>query len=91
MYKLYKKMEIKKLFVGPLKSKEHCKYFRIINWLLVVLLGILLLTMMLVLVTSVKEFKKKVLNGHSAFLLINGILQIYVVRILHGMCLKSLV
>ena len=84
-------MEFKKLFVGPLKSKEHCKYFRIINWIIVVLLGILVLTMILVLVTSRKDFKKMYLNERFALLLISALLQLYVVRIVHGMCLKSLV
>ena len=84
-------MEFKKLFVGPLKSKDHCKYFRIINWLLVVLLGILFLTMSLVLISSRKEFKRMYLNDRFALLLISALLQLYVVRIVHGMCLKSLV
>ena len=84
-------MEIKKLFIGPLKSKEHCKYFRIINWILVVLLGILFLTMSLVLISSRKEFKRMYLNDRFALLLISALLQLYVVRIVHGMCLKSLV
>jgi len=91
MYKIYKQMDLKKLFVGPLDSKKHCKYFRIINWILVVLLGILFLTMTLVLVTSRKEFKKMYLNERYAVLLPSAILQVYVVRIIHGMCLKSLV
>ena len=84
-------MEFKKLFVGPLKSKEHCKYFRIINWIIVVLLGILFLTMSLVLISSRKEFKRMYLNDRFALLLISALLQLYVVRIVHGMCLKSLV
>lgn len=84
-------MDLKNLFIGPLKSKEHCKIFRIINWILVVLLGVLFLTMTLVLVTSTKEFKRMYLNERYAILLPSAILQVYVVRILHGMCLKSLV
>jgi len=84
-------MEFKKLFLGPLKSKNHCKYFRIINWILVVLLGILFLTMSLVLISSRKEFKRMYLNDRFALLLISALLQLYVVRIVHGMCLKSLV
>lgn len=84
-------MEFKKLFVGPLKSKEHCKYFRIINWLIVVILGVLFLTMTLVLFKSRTEFKKMYLNEHYAFFIPYSILQLYVIRIFHGMCLKSLV
>lgn len=79
------------LFVGPLKSKEHCKYFRIVNWILVVLLFVILFEFLILIILDKKEFKKLIMEPRMAYLVPALILQIYVVRIMHGMCRKSLI
>lgn len=79
------------LFVGPLKSKEHCKYFRIVNWILVVLLFVILFEFLILIILDKKEFKKLIMKPRMAYIVPVLILQIYVVRIMHGMCRKSLI
>lgn len=79
------------LFVGPLKSKEHCKYFRIFNWILVVLLFVILFEFLILIILDKKEFKKLIMKPRMAYIVPALILQIYVVRIMHGMCRKSLI
>ena len=79
------------LFVGPLKSKEHCKYFRIVNWILVVLLFVILFEFLILIILEKKKFKKLIMEPRMAYLVPALILQIYVVRIMHGMCRKSLI
>ena len=79
------------LFVGPLKSKEHCKYFRIVNWILVVLLFVILFEFLILIILDKKEFKKLIMKPRMAYIVPVLILQIYVVRIMHGMCSKSLI
>ncbi|AII17053.1 hypothetical protein JO84_gp080 [Aureococcus anophagefferens virus] len=82
-------MNLKELLVGPLKSKKHCKYFQVINWLLVILFVWLTLTLSIVAIGNFKEFKKD-LNLKSVYLYLMLILNIYVVRVMHGICLKAL-
>lgn len=79
------------LFVGPLKSKEHCKYFRIVNWILVVLLFVILFEFLILIILDKKEFKKLIMEPRMAYIVPALIIQIYVVRIMHGMCRKSLI
>lgn len=89
-------MEVKKLFVGPIKSKENCKYFNIINWILVVLLASLFIPMMFILFMGSTQFKSKYVKERLGVVIIGLILQvflacsIFIVRIMHGICLKSL-
>jgi uncharacterized membrane protein (DUF485 family) len=79
------------LFVGPLKSKEHCKYFRIINWILVVFLFVILFEFLVLVILDKKVLKTELMKPKVALLVPTLILQIYVVRIMHGMCRKSLI
>ena len=82
-------MNLKELLVGPLKSKKHCKYFQVINWLLVIMIVWLTLTLSIIAIGNFKEFKKE-LNLKNVYLYLMLILNVYVVRIMHGICLKAL-
>ena len=82
-------MNLNELLVGPLKSKKHCKYFQVINWLLVIMIVWLTLTLSIIAIGNFKEFKKE-LNLKNVYLYLMLILNVYVVRIMHGICLKAL-
>lgn len=89
-------MNVKEILVGPIKSKENCKYFNIINWVLVVLLASLFIPMILILLTGSSEFKSKYIKERLGVVIVGVILQVFlacalfIVRVVHGMCLKSL-
>jgi nitric oxide reductase large subunit len=89
-------MNIKEFLIGPLKSKKYCKYFNVINWIIVIILGILFIPMISFLIKSTKGLKEFNLDTSLGIAFISAILQVFlacalfVVRIVHGMCLKSL-
>ena len=89
-------MNVKELLTGPLKSKKNCKYFNIINWIIVIMIGVLFIPMVFFLLKSTKGLKEFNLDTRFAIFLISAILQVFlactlfIVRVVHGMCLKSL-
>lgn len=87
-------MKIKDMFIGPIKSKDSCKIFNIINWIMVVLIALIIILLSLIMVTDFNFFKKRYFSERGGYLLfatISACIQVYIVRVLHGMCLKTLV